>query len=455
MSSFVCADEIRQAFSNALSRMYKREVPQYGQLLELVADINAAVLRDTPDLRSQLAFSQESARIDAERHGAIRLGTARELALVARMFAVLGMQPVGYYDLSSAGVPVHATAFRPVTDASLALNPFRIFTSLLRLDLVADSALRAEATDILAHRQIFSPRSVELLELFEAQQGLTASQAADFVQALIETFRWHEQATVDAATYERLLAAHRLVADVVSFKGPHINHLTPRTLDIEAAQVEMIRRGLGAKAFIEGPPIRRCPILLRQTSFTALKEKITFGSIDPLGQAEGAHTARFGEIEQRGVALTPAGRDLYDACLSQARGGDTNTPYPTRLMEAFEAFPDDIDALRTQGLAFFRYAPSSPMPDLGGLNFDLERLVALGMVRAEPVTYEDFLPVSAAGIFQSNLGGDASVVFAPSDARAYFEQALGRTVLNEMDLYRDAERTSIERTRKAFESVAA
>ncbi|WP_430523132.1 2-oxoadipate dioxygenase/decarboxylase family protein [Salmonella enterica] len=28
------------------------------------------------------------------------------------------------------------------------------------------------------------------------------------------------------------------------------------------------------------------------------------------------------------------------------------------------------------------------------------------MVIAQPITYEDFLPVSAAGIFQSNLGNE-------------------------------------------------
>jgi uncharacterized glyoxalase superfamily metalloenzyme YdcJ len=46
-----------------------------------------------------------------------------------RLFAVMGMAPVGYYDLSVAGVPVHSTTFRPVTDAALAYNPFRVFTS--------------------------------------------------------------------------------------------------------------------------------------------------------------------------------------------------------------------------------------------------------------------------------------------------------------------------------------
>ena len=44
MSAFVHPDEIRSRFSAALSAMYRAEVPQYGALLTLVADINARVL---------------------------------------------------------------------------------------------------------------------------------------------------------------------------------------------------------------------------------------------------------------------------------------------------------------------------------------------------------------------------------------------------------------------------
>ena len=127
------------------------------------------------------------------------------------------------------------------------------------------------------------------------------------------------------ATYHALHDAHRLIADVVSFRGPHINHLTPRTLDIDAAQAAMLARGIDAKAVVEGPPPRRCPILLRQTSFKALQETVHF----PSGEAAdaGTHTARFGEIEQRGLALTPKGRALYDQLLTQARdsGGAGST----------------------------------------------------------------------------------------------------------------------------------
>ena len=38
----------------------------------------------------------------------------------------------------------------------------------------------------------------------------------------------------------------------------------------------MIEHGMAAKAVIEGPPRRACPILLRQTSFKALEEAVHF-----------------------------------------------------------------------------------------------------------------------------------------------------------------------------------
>ncbi|MHA6497767.1 2-oxoadipate dioxygenase/decarboxylase family protein, partial [Escherichia coli] len=48
MANSITADEIREQFSQAMSAMYQQEVPQYGTLLELVADVNLAVLENNP-----------------------------------------------------------------------------------------------------------------------------------------------------------------------------------------------------------------------------------------------------------------------------------------------------------------------------------------------------------------------------------------------------------------------
>jgi len=438
---FVSADALRTMFSRAMSDMYRAEVPQYGALLDLVAETNEQAMARDPALADRLRREGELERLVVERHGAIRLGTAAELRIMGRVFAAMGMEAVGYYDLSAAGVPVHSTAFRPVGEAALRHNPFRVFTSLLRLELIEDAALRRQAEAILAARRIFTPGLLRWLERHEAQGGLAEADAAAFVREALETFRWHSTASVDAETYHRMHGAHRLLADIVCFHGPHINHLTPRTLDIDAAQLAMPARGIAAKATIEGPPRRACPILLRQTSFKALEEPILFPI--PGGTAmPGTHTARFGEIEQRGAALTPKGRALYDRLLAEARAasaGQGPAAQMAALEAAFASFPDDLDTMRQQGLAYFRYSATPGMQAEGGQ----EALLRQGALRADPVTYEDFLPVSAAGIFQSNLGDTARAAFAPGGDRPGFEAALGATVRDEMALYAEIEAASL------------
>ena len=401
---FVDSCEIRAHFCEALSAMYRAEVPAYADLLAIVDEVNARV-----------DDGSVPPRVEIDRHGAIRVGTAEELAMIARAFAVMGMEPVGYYDLAPAGVPVHSTAFRPVGEAELARNPFRVFCSLLRMELIGDPALRALATTILATRRIFLPEVPGLIARYEERGGLDHAEADAFVAALLETFRWRDEALVDRATYDRLLASHRLVADIVAFKGPHINHLTPRTLDIDAAQSAMLARGIDAKEVIEGPPPRKFPILLRQTSFKALSETIRFaGNSAPSGR----HTARFGEIEQRGAALTPKGRALYDRLLAEAQENVLDEPYATRLARVFDAFPDDLPSLVDQGLVYARCRPDAE----GGRTLEI-------------ITYEDFLPVSAAGIFQSNLGNEVRDSYDHSSAQDAFESALGRKVRDPFELY--------------------
>jgi len=455
---FANPDDIRADFSRAMSQMYKEEVPLYGTLMALVAEVNDRVMKQDGRLLGSLRQTGEISRLDMERHGAIRVGTALELATLARLFGVMGMQPVGYYDLSSAGVPVHSTAFRAVHEQALQVSPFRVFTSLLRLELIESDSLREFASSVLSKRTIFTSKAIELIEKHEADGGLSASDAAMFVQQALETFRWHNTATVTLDEYKQLNAQHRLIADVVAFRGPHINHLTPRTLDIDTVQAGMPGKGITPKAVVEGPPRRECPILLRQTSFKALEEQITF-----VGQGleeSGSHSARFGEIEQRGAALTPKGRELYDRLLNEARDALGEFPneansvrYAALLEKAFQGFPDNYSDMRRQGLAYFRYFPitaGSVASNSSVEASDLEHLIEAGQVQFEPLVYEDFLPVSAAGIFQSNLGDNAQTHYATHSNQQDFEQALGRSTLDELKLYANTQQRSLDDCAKAL-----
>ncbi len=445
-ASFLTADALRAKFAAALSVMYRAESPQYRALSDLVARINRHTLAADHELARKLVDAGEIERLEVERHGAIRLGSAQELATLRRLFAVLGLAPVGYYDLSSAGIPVHSTAFRPIGREALRASPFRIFTSLLRLDLIEERELKREAAATLAARNIFTPHLLRLLKQAEEAGGLDAAQADGFVVEAVRIFHWRGEARVSAQNYRKFASAHPLLADILCFDTPHINHLTLATLDIDAVHATMATsETLTPKAIVEGPPGRRCPILLRQTSFKAVPEPVRFKD------ETGVHTARFGEVEQRGVALTAKGRSLYDRCLAEANAfplgadGENAGEYMTRLRTCFAAFPDDVETLRAERLAFFRYVVE---PDgaqkLKGASppFTMEALLRARCVRLEPITYEDFLPVSAAGIFRSNLSQAGQKQMSGGADRRAFETALGAAVLDELALYEEEQAVS-------------
>jgi uncharacterized glyoxalase superfamily metalloenzyme YdcJ len=115
------------------------------------------------------------------------------------------------------------------------------------------------------------------------------------------------------------------------------------------------------------------------------------------------------------------------------------------MAQHFSEFPDTHEGMRQQELAFFRYfvtEKGQAADDLDTLS--LEELVSGGYLRVEPLVYEDFLPVSAAGIFQSNLGDGAQTHYGEHSNQQAFEKALGRSTIDELQLYAQTQQRSIE-----------
>ena len=81
MPNFVSPDTIRSHFSSAMSQMYRAEVPAYGDLIDIVEQTNQDILAH------HSMADEDSARLSEERHGAIRVGTADEIAAMALYLA--------------------------------------------------------------------------------------------------------------------------------------------------------------------------------------------------------------------------------------------------------------------------------------------------------------------------------------------------------------------------------
>ena len=362
MSKRVETWELRARFAAALSRMYGTEVPAYTTLVEVSAEVNRKL--------------SASDRVTAERHGAIRVGSPQELADVADLFAAFGMHPVGFYDLRDAvsPVPVVSTAFRPIEEDELALNPFRVFTSMLATvdPRFFPTDLRGRVERFVAARQLFDPALIAEARRIADDAGAAPERAERFVAAAVAAFALSRE-PIDRGWYEELSRVSAVAADIAGVTTTHINHLTPRVLDIDELYRRMASRGITMIDAIQGPPRWHGPaVLLRQTSFRALAEPQRFRDADG-AVTDGALRVRFGEVEARGVALTPKGRQRYDAAMS--------TSDPAAVWGDY--FPSTDGELASSGLAYYH-----------------------GGNPSKPVVYEDFLPASAAGIFRSNLDTD-------------------------------------------------
>jgi uncharacterized glyoxalase superfamily metalloenzyme YdcJ len=361
--------QLRAKFAAALSRLYGAEVPAYNTLVDVSTEVNRDVVTD--DRLGSLD------RVTAERHGAIRVGSVRELADVADLFAAFGMYPVGFYDLRDATspLPVVSTAFRPIEPDQLARNPFRVFTSMLATSDARffSSDLRHRVERFVGARQLFDPALISEARRIAANGGADRGRAERFVTAAVSAFELSRE-PIDRAWHDELAEVSAVAADIAGVATTHINHLTPRVLDIDELYRRMSARGITMIDAIHGPPAWHGPdVLLRQTSFRALAELRRFRDADGT-VSDGTLRVRFGEVEARGVALTPKGRARYDAAMA--------TPAPGAVWGAF--FPTSDEEMAANGLAYYH-----------------------GGDPAKPVVYEDFLPASAAGIFRSNLDSDA------------------------------------------------
>lgn len=443
--------QLRARFAKSLSDMYGEEVPAYTTLVEVSEEVNKRYMEKMGASAERLGSIE---RVTAERHGAIRVGSPREMGQVAQVFAAFGMYPVGFYDLREAAkssVPVVSTAFRPTDKQELAKNPFRVFTSMLATDdprFFSDD-LQKRLHEFIASRTIFGEELLEMAAKAQEQGGLDDVDADKFIELATAAFKLNDE-PIDDEWYRELEAISAVASDIGGVRYTHINHLTPRVLDIDDLYSSMESRGITMIDEIQGPPAWKGPdILLRQTSFRALDEERIFrfadGSVGP-----GALRVRFGEVEQRGIALSPKGRELYDALIAETDKRLQAGEAPTRVEVARkvweENLPDSEQGLREQGLAYFTYAVA-PGATVEPGTYKVEELIAEGIVIAEPIVYEDFLPRSAAGIFQSNLK-EAGTRDNEQQGTDYdietMSQIVGREIKEPFELYRAQEEASLE-----------
>ena len=103
---------------------------------------------------------------------------------------------------------------------------------------------------------------------------------------------------IDKCWYDELSRVSAVAADIAGVGSTHINHLTPRVLDIDELYRRMTDRGITMIDAIQGPPRTDGPaVLLRQTSFRALDERMPVSW--PRRQPEPGATCGCGSVKSR------------------------------------------------------------------------------------------------------------------------------------------------------------
>lgn len=470
MSQFIAEAVNRKLLSQDCSRLLGGELPEYLQFTKIVEDSNINYLDENPD-----AEVDSEHRVLAEKHGAIRVATAYEMNMMARIFRVFGMHPVEFYDMTALDnpLPMISTAFRCI-DETIEKSAFRVFTSMLHPN---EEYIPVEARDVVKKMRDerssdanpkFSKKLRDLLNEYETKGGLTEDQAKELRDEVMVILTIDKNRVIDFDLYQVLRKSNDALSDAICI-GINLNHLTPRAYDIQDATQRMVDAGIPMKdGGIEGPPIREDGVIiqLNQTSrkapgeelvvskdpntyadadFTELKKGLPLVSLgegekvgDYMGRIDEAlqanpvirieHKARFGEIESRGVALTVDGELLYKQMLREKR-------YK-------KDFPKTHQELHDQALAYYTYALTEK-----GKSGDassgktLDDYLKEGLVKLMPQTYDDFLAASAAGIFKSNMttgtaGVSADVKTDVAKNKQLLEECIGRPIVNRHDLHK-------------------
>lgn len=269
----------------------------------------------------------------------------------------------------------------------------------------------------------------------------------EFTNRALGAFDWLRN--VADRDYMKLHFRHLSTEDIAAYALSKISDAEIATM-VEALITRLSQSDLqlstvshsGFKDFTEGPDTDT-PILLRQDSYKALTEPVTFHEPDGT-TVDAVHTARFGEIEQRFYTTTPAGRELYDRCLAEAEAARQADPalikqdynaYLQAYAKAFLPFPKTLYELLKKKLVYGRYSVTPKgMQQAGKLSTtDIDELVDEGYVQYEGLRYEDFLPFSAAGIFASNLGQygtKANASEKPVYTSSMLEEIMGRKIID-------------------------
>ncbi len=285
MTAMLNSSALRKAFVDYATARFARNVPDFVRLQSLVQEQGGQFRND---------------------HGAIRTTDPATTQLLLRAAQVLGLRRERDYRFPAKKLV--SCDLQVIGEDS---TQFKIFVSQVDLDafpaeaaalIRQDNALQAAAVD---HAPLLA-----LIEQFETQGGLSATDAGRFVALFVDQLMARNGPPLQRATLEAVARISGEAASAMAL-GPDFNHVT---IDVRAAGftgIEAMAQAMQTRGFRLLPAIQGAPAtMLRQTATLAATMDTPVLEAD--GSSGVAQTEKqFVEIIERGQASDADGHRLW------------------------------------------------------------------------------------------------------------------------------------------------
>ena len=325
--------------------MYAGEVPAYGTLVEVSGEVNADYVARHPRRRTP-RLAAAGHRRAARRHPGRQPGRAgRRRRPVRRVRHAAGglLRSCARAASRDSGGVDRFSAHRSRRAGAQSVSGVHVDAGHPRPPILRRGPAypRGERSSRTANCSTppCSPRRGSIA----AEGCCDADEAQAFVAAAVAAFALSRE-PIDKSWYDELSRVSAVAADIAGVSSTHINHLTPRVLDIDDLYRRMTRRGITMIDAIQGPPRTDGPAgAVAPDLFSRSRRTVPVPRQGRHRLAPGQLRVRFGEVEARGVALTPPGRQRYDAAMARS-------PKPARVWSRYFPSTDAEMAAARAGL---------------------------------------------------------------------------------------------------------
>lgn len=422
MIRWVESDEIRLKYVQMISDLFHSRYSVYGVVFDIVRDVNNMALIQNASLYDEMVKKGQKQTFSQELSAHYILFNPGDLGIIRRIFAVMGLYPVGFYNLDLNGKSLASTLFKPLNKIALKQQPFRITVSLANQSFDNE----CEQHNVPKNRLDLSEKFLGLLQKFEKYSALNELDVHYFIQELQENLHKPDY-DMQCCEQRPFRSSMNQIRESIMIRSTSLACLNlPKVIE------ELKHFDLYAIDDLDGPSDRKHPLLFNKMNINLRSKHPDHQKSDSDNQNIPVFTI---QLEQRGLALTAKGHQFFKSILSNLKSRleprtRLSLVQKRKLMnQVFKRFPDSSYSLYRKGLAYFTFSVNPEIEiidDRYWTEEDLPRLIRSKRILLTPLIFEDIY---------SSYSVHASSSFDFVEEKKSFEAYLGTCIHDEMRYY--------------------